>query len=284
MTSILSWNIQNGIGCDGEISLSRIADVIGKMGEPDVICLQEVSRDLALLDNLEGPDQAVELAELFPDYEVVFGAAIEACDTATGHRWQFGNALLSRAPILSVARHLLPRPAVPDTRYMTRQATEAVVKTPDGELRVINTHLEFHSQVQKFAQIERLREIQTEITAEQSEPRQVDFTGPYQEVSRPLETILCGDFNFLSGSVEYQKMLAPLGTTGHRFQDAWAVAYPDQPHESTCGIYDRELWPEGPHCRDFFFTVGIDHRRIHGVVVNTETDASDHQPLILTLG
>ena len=64
MTSILSWNIQNGKGMDGEVSMQRIADVIATMGTPDVICLQEVSRGLALTDDAGAPDQVAELSDL----------------------------------------------------------------------------------------------------------------------------------------------------------------------------------------------------------------------------
>ena len=48
MIQILSWNIQNGEGVDGKISLNRIADTIFSMATPDVICLQEVSRNSIL--------------------------------------------------------------------------------------------------------------------------------------------------------------------------------------------------------------------------------------------
>ena len=39
MIQILRWNIQNGEGVDGAISLERIAATIFNMSAPDVICL-----------------------------------------------------------------------------------------------------------------------------------------------------------------------------------------------------------------------------------------------------
>ena len=78
MIRILSWNIQNGKGCDDQVSLSRIAHEIEAMGAPDVICLQEVSRGLSVFNSDDRPDQMSELAELFGGYEGVFGPAIEA--------------------------------------------------------------------------------------------------------------------------------------------------------------------------------------------------------------
>lgn len=56
MTSVLSWNIQCGKGIDGEIRIDRIARVIRELGDPDVICLQEVSRKLPLLDGVAPTD------------------------------------------------------------------------------------------------------------------------------------------------------------------------------------------------------------------------------------
>lgn len=283
MTRILSWNIQNGMGCDGEISLTRIADVIFNMGDPDIICLQEVSRGLILDHSGQPADQVAEIEGLFQGYELIFGAAVDAVDPAGGRRWQFGNVALSRLPLLSVALHPLPRPAVQGTRYMTRQATEVVVSGRSGPLRVINTHLEYHSRIQKLAQIDRLREIQTEALEEQVRPRRVEETGPYQFVARPAEAVLCGDFNMLPGSKEYDNLLEPLAGTEQRFHDAWNTAYPDCMHEPTCGVHDRQLWPQGPHCRDFFFVAGACVDRIRAVRIDAATDASDHQPLLLEM-
>ena len=63
---ILSWNIQNGKGCDDQVSLMRIVREIEAMGEPDVICLQEVARFNPELDGGACHDQLQELAEYFP--------------------------------------------------------------------------------------------------------------------------------------------------------------------------------------------------------------------------
>jgi len=283
MTGILSWNIQNGRGCDGRVSLEKMAAVIFNMGAPEVVCLQEVSRGLILDDSGQPADQVAEIANLFQGYELIFGVAVDAAAPAGGKRWQFGNVVLSRLPLLSVARHPLPRPAVQGTRCMTRQATEVAVSCRSGPLRVINTHLEYHSRVQRLAQIARLREIQSEALEEQARPRRVEETGPYQFVARPVDAVLCGDFNMLQGSEEYDNLLEPLAGTEQRFHDAWNTAYPDGMHAPTCGVHDRQLWPQGPHCRDFFFVAGACVDRIRAVRTDAATDASDHQPLLLEM-
>lgn len=282
MTVVLSWNIQNGRGVDGAVSLARIAAVIGAMGEPDVICLQEVSRGLELA-GMGAPNQPAELAALFPSYETIFGAAVDADPGGQGQRWQFGNAVLSRLPVLSVLRHPLPRPAVAGIRHMARQATEITVAGPDGPLRVVNTHLEFHSAEQRSVQISRLRDLEEEAVGQKERQLLTDDGGPYRAIARPGAGLICGDFNMDAGSAEYELMLTPLAGGGHPIADAWRIAHPGQPHDPTCGIHDRNQWPQGPHCRDFFFVTGRMAGAVREVSVDVRTDASDHQPLMLEL-
>ena len=63
MFKIISWNIQYGKGVDGYIDLNRIAREVLNGGFPDLICLQEVSRNYTATDN--GSDQVAELQKLF---------------------------------------------------------------------------------------------------------------------------------------------------------------------------------------------------------------------------
>lgn len=283
MTRILSWNIQNGKGNDGRISLERIAGVIGAMGDADVICLQEVSRGLALQADGRAPDQVAELEQLFPGYEIAFGIAFEARPPGASARWQYGNAILTKLPLSLVVSHPLPRPGVENVLHMTRQATEVVVADGSGPLRIVNTHLEFHSAVHRLAQVDRLRDLQREAVEETALPPRTDTSGPYQQVARPVDAIYCGDFNMLPGSEEYRRLLAPLGEENRPFEDAWMKLYPKREHDPTCGVHDRQQWPEGPHCRDFFFATGRCAAALVAMQVNIETDASDHQPLVLEL-
>ena len=155
MTTILSWNIQAGLGVDGRVDLVRIARTVRALADADVICMQEVeSRGSG------GPgddaasareDQFETLGDLFPGYTRVIGAGIERAETDAGSMYRFGNLVLSRLPILSVFRHLLPQPAAPGARHMPRQATEVTVRLPSGPVRVVTTHLEYHSLVHRRA-------------------------------------------------------------------------------------------------------------------------------------
>ena len=223
MTIILSWNIQNGKGTDGTISLERIACVIKAMCDPDVICLQEVSNHLPLVEDGSAPDQVAEISALFPDYTVIFGTAVEAGHDGTLPRWQFGNATLTRLPTLSIFRHALPQPAEIGIRHMARQATEVTIGTAQGPLRVVNTHLEFHSAKQRLAQIDRLRNIQEECVSNVQIPPSNDATGPYRKFDRPEDCVICGDFNMETHFGEYAAMLAPLAGDAAPFHDAWRL-------------------------------------------------------------
>lgn len=280
---ILSWNIQNGIGVDGVLSLKRIATEIRRMAEPDMICLQEVSRGLSLQAGDDAPDQIHELEQLFPEYEVIFGAAIDASAKDTETRWQFGNAVLSKVSFISIQHHILPTLATSKVRHMTRQSIEVVVTGSAGLMRVVNLHLEFHSLSQRKAQIEKLRGLQLEALMEKQNPRMSDPHGPYQAVPRPVNAIYCGDFNMLHQSEEYLEMVSPLAHEVKPFYDAWEIVHPDNAHDPTCGIFDHKSWPEGAHCRDFVFAAGDCANQVKEFVVNKSTDASDHQPLLVTL-
>jgi endonuclease/exonuclease/phosphatase family metal-dependent hydrolase len=268
---LLTWNIQWGKGCDGRVDLARIARVARAMGDPDILCFQEVAANYEVLG---AGDQPAELARLFPGFLPVFRPAIEA--PASGRA--FGNMILSRLPVLQVVNHLLPRPAEPGVKTMQRHALEAVLATPFGPVRVVNTHLEFYSARHRAAQVAALTQLEAEIAARArlGEARGPE-AGPYETLPRPATTLLCGDFNFEPSWPEYAVMSAAL-------RDAWRVLHPARPHEPTCGVHDREQWKDGPNARDFVFVSDDLAPRLSAVGVDTATDASDHQPVLVALG
>ncbi len=281
MTKILSWNIQNGKGCDGVISLPRIANVIREMGDPDIICLQEVSVNFTLADGSK-VDQVRELDKLFPQHQILFGPAIDVWDSELNERSQFGNVILSRFPVHTVFCHPLPQPPHASVKQMPRQLVEVSLETPERSLRVMTTHLEFHSETQRAAQSKRIMDIQNEITAIDSAPPSYDVSGPYMSLNRGQSCVICGDFNFLKDSPEYQVFT----TTNHSKQavlDAWTLISSGQAQPPTCGVFDDHQWPEGAHCRDFMFVSPDLGEEISDFQVNTTANASDHQPLLLVL-
>ncbi len=283
MTAIITWNIQCGKGVDEVIDLARIAAVVKALGDADVICLQEVARFDPDLDQGTGADQATLLAEHFPGFSPCYGAAVDRIGRAGGPRRAFGNLVLTRRPVAQVFHHALPQPAQPDVKHMPRQATEVVVDAVAGPLRVMTTHLEYHSARHRDAQVARLRALQAEVCANARSPAR-PAGGPYAAHPRPPTLVLCGDFNCVVADDQYRHMCAPATDGDADLRDAWTLAHPDREHAPTCGIFDRAQWEEGPHCRDFFFVSADLAARVREVQVDVRTDASDHQPLRLVLG
>jgi endonuclease/exonuclease/phosphatase family metal-dependent hydrolase len=94
---ILSYNIHHAEGVDQRLDVARIAKVIQSV-RPDIVALQEVDQHV---QRTNGVDQPAELAQSL-EMQVVFGANIEL---QGGH---YGNAILSRFPIVEHQNHLLP--------------------------------------------------------------------------------------------------------------------------------------------------------------------------------
>ncbi|MCP4290178.1 MAG: endonuclease [Gammaproteobacteria bacterium] len=284
MLRIITWNIQCGRGVDGRIDLMRTAAVIREMADADVICLQEVSRFDPELDDGKGADQVAILASCFPSHEPVFGSALDRLGHQFRERRQFGNLILSRLPIIQIFSHLLPQP-VPATpcKHMPRQALEVVIEGKDGPLRVITTHLEYHCARQRLAQAAYLCELQREITANQSYSKVAPSSGPYAAAARPPRSIICGDLNSTPDDAVYRALSTPMNCTSRSYYDAWRVIHGNSLHAPTVGIYDHQQWPAGPHCRDFFFVSSEFLDVVSEFRVQQETDASDHQPLLMSV-
>lgn len=280
---LITWNIQWGKGCDGIVDLKRIVDTALALAPADILCFQEVAANFPALDGGKGEDQPALLAALLEGYEAVFAAGVDIRAPGGGRR-RFGNLVLSRLPVLQSGAHLLPRPAELGGRSMQRLALEVVVAAPFGPLRVVTTHLEYHSARHRAAQVERLRDIHREVAQRALRPDAADRSeGPYHSVPCPATAVLCGDFNLAPEDPLHARLQDGFDDNTPSFQDAWAILHPGEPHPPTCGIGDAEQWPEGPHCRDFLFVTADLAPRVTRLVVDERTTASDHQPLLLTL-
>ena len=271
---ILQWNIQWCRGMDGRVDPARIARVARELYDPDVVCLQEVAINYP--DLVAPHDQPALLAAGFPGYSAHFAAAVDTPD-GKGGRKRFGNMILSRLPVRQVFRHSLPWPPEAGVPNMPRVAVEAVVEAPFGALAVTATHLEYYSSAQRAAQVERLIELKMEGLAHSSQlssPKKKD-SGPFTPFPRPVASILTGDFNMRPED----PLVARLAGA---WQDAWRVAHPGKPHPPTFGVFDREFASE-PYCCDFVFVSNDLARRISGVRIDPDNQASDHQPVIVEL-
>jgi endonuclease/exonuclease/phosphatase family metal-dependent hydrolase len=283
---LITWNVQWCRGVDRIVDPVRMIAEARRLADFDVLCLQEIADNYPdpRLGGSDGEDQFARLAELLPGYTPVPGVAVDQPGDA-GRRRRFGNMILSRLPVLQVYRYPLPYRCDPGVPGMPRIAVEAVVHTQDGDVRVITTHLEYYSGKQRMAQVDALRAIYTD---GHGYARDAQLTmadgGPFQTFIRPRETIITGDCNFEPDSDEHRCMLAPFADATPPLVDAWDAVHPGVPHPSTFKIYDKKT-PSEPelHC-DFIFVGDELRRRIRDIRVDRQTQAADHQPVILTLG
>jgi endonuclease/exonuclease/phosphatase family metal-dependent hydrolase len=164
---------------------------------------------------------------------------------------------------------------------MPRAAVEAVVEAPFGPVRITTTHLEYYSQEQRAAQVERLREIHVEACGRQfPNPER----GVFKSYPRPASAILCGDFNMPPENPLHKRMTEEFAdTSAPRFRDAWQALNPGKPHPHTFPIYEKEKG-ESPYCCDYVFVSEDIASRLQAVRVDGATQASDHQPVIVELG
>ncbi len=277
---VITWNVQWCRGIDGAVDPSRIARTARGLADFDVLCLQEVAINFPALAGSRGEDQLAELSAALPGYLPLFGAATDL-DDGRGRRSQFGNAIFTRLPVLQLFRHLLPWRADPDVPSMQRMALEAVVVSRGVPLRVISTHLEYYSVLQRKAQVEGLRRLHAEACAHARAPRPTGERGePFEALPRPASAILCGDFNFKPEDPEHARMTTAVESNVSRFVDAWQSLHPGQPHPPTVGVHEKS-WPL--YCCDFLFVTDDLSDSIEDVSVDDVTQASDHQPLMLRL-
>lgn len=167
---------------------------------------------------------------------------------------------------------------------MQRGALEVIVASGLGPLRIINTRLEYYSAEHRAAQMERLHRLHQQAGAYrvQTTSSQDPVTNPYVPAVGLCPTVLCGDFNMEKSEPSYARLVEPFEYGTQALVDAWTVVHPGKDHPITCGVYERVHW-SGTHCRDFIFITPDLAKRARAMDVDTETAASDHQPLRLVL-
>lgn len=286
---LLTWNIQWGRGADGRVDLPRIVEHARRFAgdDLDVLCLQEVSDGCPELAGCDGRDQFGELSALLPGWTAIDGVATDTPRPSGSGRRRFGNMVLSRLPVQQVFRHLLPwSPANAAVMSMQRGAVEATIETAVGPVRVTTTHLEYFAPAQRMAQVERLRALHHEAVAQArcARPGSVGH-GPFAHVPRAAASVLTGDCNFRPDSPDRARLLEPFeDARTARYRDAWQVVHGERPHDPTVGLFDKDQWPEPPFTFDFVFVSEDLAPRVRDLRVDPSSDASDHQPVLLTLG
>ncbi len=280
---LITWNVQWFCGLDGVVSVERVVDEARAMADFDVLCLQEVALNYPALDGDAGFDQVARLQALLPGYEVCFGAAVDELGRH-GQRQRFGNLIATRLPLAITLHQALPYPADGGVRSMPRMCSSATVLTGIGPLRVMTTHLEFYSLRQRAAQAQSLLDLHAQACGQALAPPLLDETGgPFQAKPHTRSALLCGDFNMEAANAEYALLQSAPETGTTRFMDAWPVAQGERPQDPTFRVFDRRYGPEPIAC-DFIFVSEDLATRVKRVEVNGQSQASDHQPVLIELG
>ncbi len=180
---VLTYNVLGGRNTDGARDLSRLAEVINTL-DPDIVALQEVDRRTG---RLNGVDLPAELAKL-TGMDFVFGRAM---DYDGG---EYGEAILSRFPIIDVTNHALPHQETSEPRA----ALAATIQFPTSAQTFvfIGTHLDhLRSPEDRIAQATEINEV--------------------IKAYANLPVLLAGDLNAEPGS-------EPMRILQVRWTDAWA--------------------------------------------------------------
>jgi endonuclease/exonuclease/phosphatase family metal-dependent hydrolase len=243
---LVTFNTHHGVGADRRHDLPRLARLLASV-DADVICLQEVDRRFG--HRSDDVDQALLLSRAL-DMQLAWGPAIDR-PREDEEPHQYGNALLSRLPVLISDVHPLPGGGEP------RIALRTMVELDGGALWVTTTHLTTRSAEERAAQAAAVAGLHTE----------------------RMETgVLVGDFNTAPDAPE-------LAVLRERFTDAWELAA-DRDDRAGWRFWQREgghTHPARyPHRRidQVWVSEGV---AVASARVLDAGGASDHLPLVVDL-
>lgn len=166
---VMTYNIHHGEGLDGVLDLDRIASIICDVN-PDVACLQELDRNLPRTGHRDLPALLAEKlgmqAVFEPNYRFDGG--------------EYGNATLTRLPVLASSNTALPNPEGKEPRG----CLSVTVEWQGIAVEILNTHL-------GLTGLERLAQAEAIAALPKSKPR-----------------ILAGDMNETSTAPGMQRLTA----------------------------------------------------------------------------
>ena len=245
---LLTFNTHHAVGSDSKHDLARVAQVLAA-ADADVVCLQEVDRYFG--DRSEDVDQALLLSRAL-DMQLAWGPAIDEPRGDGGPDREYGNALLSRLPILISDVHRLPGGGEP------RSALRTMLELDGGTLWVTNTHLSTGDPQRRAQQVAALAALHSD----------------------SMEAgVLVGDFNARPDAVE-------LAALRGRFADAWELAEDRDDQAGWWRFWQRDEGlthpADSPHRRIDQVWVSPDVTVREARVLDAR-GASDHLPLLVDL-
>jgi endonuclease/exonuclease/phosphatase family metal-dependent hydrolase len=157
-----------------------------------------------------------------------------------------------------------------------------VLDTALGPVRVMTTHLEYFSRVQRIAQAQALRALHIEACEQSAAPPEQSQDGsPFQAKVHTANAILCGDFNLEPTDPEYAAIQAPFGQ-GQQLRDSWKVLNEETPHVPTFHVHNTKYSPVPVAC-DFVFVSDSLKGRVKSLRIDSVTQVSDHQPVAVEI-
>ncbi len=265
-----TYNVHYGVGGDGKYDVPRIADVLA---EADVACLQEVVCGWPQNDYA---DQTAEIGRRLNRYYRYHGpmeadsSTVDGAGRITSRRRSFGNAIVSRWPILWSRGVLLPKTRLSHGFDLQRGYIEAVIDAPSGPLRVYCTHLSHVGVTQRQPQIDALLEAvatasNTGATWDGAGPDSFMFHEP--ALPLPVAAIVAGDFNFTPQHPEYPRVAAA------GLIDAWRAAGNSEE--------DVDSFPREGRIDHVFVTPDL-AAKVMQARIGYGIPASDHWPVFVT--
>src|SRR5260370_5551386 len=215
-----TYNIHYGVGADGKYDVMRAADAVAQAA---ITCRQET---VAGRTQSGYADQTAEIGRRLNRYFRFHGpmeadaSTVSADGWITNRRRSFGNAIVSRWPILWSRGVMLPKMRLMDGFDLQRGYIEAAIAVPAGPLRVYCTHLSHVGPRQRLPQVASLmggvkRADLSGGTWDGTAPDSFMWKEPAPAVS--ASAIVAGDFNFTPAQAEYHEVMGDIA-------DAWTAA------------------------------------------------------------
>ena len=197
---VMTYNIHHGQGLDGKVDLQRIAQLI-KREHADIVAFQEVDKGVQRTARRDLPAELSSLTGM-------------SCVFSNNFHFQggeYGNAVLTRFPLLSCTNTLykMPRPAE------QRGILQLVLKVGGHELVFMATHIDFRRDDSE--RLSNVAEIQGLLQHYQGRP-----------------VILCGDFNDTPDSRTHAKLT-------EEFTDTWIAIGPGEGFSFPADKPDRRI-------------------------------------------
>lgn len=275
-----TFNIHYGVGADSWYDVARIADAIAVA---DIIAVQEA---VSGWSQNAFADQTAEIAQRLNRYHWYHGAMesdaseVAADGRIVNRRRSFGNAIISRWPIVWARGHLLPKTQLVDCFDLQRGFVEAAIATPTASLRAYSVHLSHVGPQQRVPQVRALMSAVVDagrIGATWDAAAGAAFMFQERRPDVPQSAIVAGDFNFTPGHPEYPLVCGDmshygrLGTATH-LADAWTAA----------GNTEEEVdsFPREGRIDHVFITHDL-APKVKRAWIDYDCKASDHWPVFV---